>query len=641
MKHTYLYTTILCSLFFVSCNNEIVETHNGEIGNAKEVIGTIEPIKHVDFEELATRTKLSYTSTGMQFAWEDKDPITVFAEKSDQTKQEYTVFAGGETQLAKFDGGGFDLTPDERYFAITTTESKAPMPEVSRIPDKRNITLTYAGQRQTEFGSTTHLGAYDYMAATDVANELRSAKFHFYHLGATIRIYVTMPEAAKDIAFKQIEMFDSENSFHQPVRTLNLTKGVTDEGYTPAWDELDTKSSDYMNSPRFTLDLGPTTGEGIKPRESDGKLIAYMEVPPFDFTNKDVIFKFIPVDPSKNTYYVVWSKHYNIVAGGAYQVNGTAATANDYKLSIKLNRLWQHGNTTDNSAKTRATGDPGFDKEYDLPKYVYYVFFAGNKIQQVNNETEKNNYYNTIVVEDGGWKPSSDETIFTLWDTTNDKSKQINLSTSDSGEKNVYIIASTIDLSTSLSVGSSTTKTQIEALTYSIQEKEEGGKVVISKQEFLRDLYSTPLPTSSSEVFVGKLTEPYQDITLYHTAAKVDLKWNNETDTPLPTTGANNQIKVNSVKDTGLFLFKPTENTYETGSYTVSAPITTGTMWNGRQVFYLPQFANSADPASSCKYNVTIGNKDAEDVNFSPSTANGFTSWLRWLKTYPAPAPEP
>lgn len=619
MKHTYLYTTILCSLLFVSCNNEIVETHNGEIGNAKEVIGTIEPIKHVDFEELATRTTLSYTNTGMKFAWENEDPITVFAEKSDQTKQEYTVFAGGGSQLAKFDGGGFDLTPGERYFAITTTEGTAPIPTVSRIPDKRNITLTYAGQRQTGNESTTHLGAYDYMAATDVANELRSAKFHFYHLGATIRIYVTMPDAAKDIAFKQIEMFDSENSFHQPVRTLNLTKGVTDEGYTPAWDELDTKSSDYMNSPRFTLDLGPEENPGIKPREIDRRLIAYMEVPPFDFTNKDVIFKFIPVDPSKNTYYVVWSKHYNIVAGGAYQVNGTAATANDYKLSIKINRLWQHGNTTDNSAKTRATGDPGLDKEYDLPKYVYYVFFAGENIQQVSDK-----YINKIVVGENGWKASSDETIFTLWDTTTDKSKQINLSTNASGEKNVYIIASTIDLSESLSVTPSTTKTDIEALKYSIQEKIENEQVVISKQEFLRDLYSTPLPTSSSEVFVGKLTEPYQDITLYHTAAKVDLKWNNETSTAL-----SGNVSVNSVKDTGLYLFKPTENTYDSGSYTVSAPITTGTMWNGRQVFYLPQFT------SSCQYKVTIGDK-TQDVTFSPSTANGFTSWLRWLKTYPA-----
>ena len=127
--------------------------------------------------------------------------------------------------------------------------------------------------------------------------------------------------------------------------------------------------------------------------------------------------------------------------------------------------------------------------------------------------------------------------------------------------------------------------------------------------------------------FIGALKDPYQDVILYHVAAKVDLKWNSSA--MLPITGENAFVKVNNVKNSGLSLFKPTTNTYETGSYNVKAPIEEDTWLNGRQVFYLPQFANS-----NCTYNVKIGDKPAENVTFSPATTNGFTSWLRWLRKY-------
>lgn len=649
MKFKFTNTILFAFAVFTSCSTETVENENHEGSNTiKGVECSVKPIINAN-EVSFTRSTLTPSSSGMDFAWEENEKVTIFNNLSNSTYAVYTLdhFTTPSKTHAIFKADGFDLKKDERYYSLSTTESKAKInSEKASIPDKNNIILSYEGQRMVSDGSYAHLGAYDYMAASALCKEDGSVSLQHSHLGLTLRFYIS--KLTPNAKYKRIEIYDSENSFLQPKRYLNLANPKwfdADGNYSPSWEPYEKDDVEYTDGPRFCLALGANDVQGIS-IASDGWLESYIELPPFDFTGKTMVFALIPADASDNTSAKKVFATYtglNLEAGKAYQLVMEAKEFTKYDVTIKLNHDWQHGNKTDNSAKTRATGDPGYDNKLPTPQHLYYIFCVGGKVREmsdINNSTTK--YAVNHIEVDGTnnkWLQSQDNVISTF-------NKQIEFTVEESEKaasvtKNVYIVASDIVLNDATnginifsSIANNTDESTVKSIVYSVKGANASCTALDNTQTFLRDLYSTPLPTSSSEVFVGKLTEPYQDITLYHTAAKVDLKWNNETSTAL-----SGNVSVKNVKDTGLYLFKPTENAYESGSYTVSAPITTGTMWNGRQVFYLPQFANP-----NCSYDVTIGantHTGANKVTFTPSTANGFTSWLRWLKTYSASAPEP
>ena len=171
----------------------------------------------------------------------------------------------------------------------------------------------------------------------------------------------------------------------------------------------------------------------------------------------------------------------------------------------------------------------------------------------------------------------------------------------------LYVVASQTALTLSELAAGTSEETVVQALTYNLPST--------GVQTFMRDLYSTPWDATN---FVGNITDPMQDVTLYHVAAKVDLKWN--------STSAIENVSVNNVKNSGLYIFKPTENANEPGTYNASQTMDIDQQYNGRYVFYLPQFTNN------CTFNVTLGGNPEEYITFTPATTGGFTSWLRWLK---------
>lgn len=617
---------------FASCSKDDVASSGGNGEPQQEGLTcTVAPIEYVDGESLS-RSALTLGSSGMDFAWEKGDKLSVFYSEADQTSGTYTlneIYANDNS--ANFKSEGFTLQNGKRYYAISTVERTG-----VRIPDKRNIELSYAGQVQRGNKNTDHLGDYDYLASSGIADGDDHVYFHFIHLGATLR--VIMEGLPSDVEFTKMEMYDTENSFLQPKRTLDLTKGLAADGtYTPALNPVDMSSAEYKTADRFSLKLQATNASLGIAAGSDGvaagRLEMFIEVPPVDLTGKDIVFM---VNGSNGKAYYIKCTGKNLAAGKAYQMKGTAQEADTYNVKIKVNHAWQHGSTLDSRA---ATGDPGIDEKFPKPKNLYYVLCVNGKVKAIapahSSQSTSVAPVNEIEnISDGSWAESADKTISTY-------AGELTFNFDDtemSQTKNVYIVASNNDLTpeegTNLfaSIQNGDDESEVQNLVYSIQEEALGsGYTAQDKtQAFMKNLYSTPW-TGADASFIGNLGADYfKDIILYHVAAKVDLQWNSTA--MLPTTGEDAFVKVSDVKRENLSLFHPTDNSAaETATYTVTSPIEADRMYNGRQVFYLPQFNT---------YNVTVGGnvQDGSDghplVTFAPSTANGWTSWLRWLKKY-------
>lgn len=600
MLSGFISTLAFCAGMLTSCSSDSDLAGNGSSSIGENRLTAEAHSKEV--ENIGTRSALKYDAQkGMVFSWTTDDKLIVFAEENYWAKQTYSINPSQDgiyTRVANFSSADFKLTVDKRYYALSKDESNGGGPGTN-IPDQKNITIDYDGQIQMGNASSTHLGRYDFMATSAVCEEEDMLHFDFQHLGATIRMIVMKKSADTyfpTIRFTELELYNSDNTLRQPLRRFDLSAGVQPDGsFAPAMAEPELTA----DSKRFTIALrdqdDPT--QGILPTSdfNDGSgtnnyndLVVYMEVPPVDLRTKTMGFVLHGKDSDGKdvTYYGKYNG-INIAAGKAYNIYFYAERTTDYEVTLKVDHDWKYGN-----AVTRATGDPGFDKDFELPKAAYLFFCANGKVQQVNEYTG---------LDDSRWSTVNNISTFDTKTTLATK-EDINPTT-----LRVYAIAAPSAITHGITTSS--TEDDVKALTYTY-----------SDQNQMRDLYSTPWADDDS--FVGKLTDPMQDVFVYHTAAKVDLKWNNTATTPL-----SGSVAVNNFQSTNLSIFQPTQN--GTGVFTstttqsISTAITPGTCWNGRQVYYLPQFANN-------QYNIQIGNSYNTLFEFTGTdTAGGFTSWLR------------
>lgn len=619
MKTYSLLLIAITSIIFASCANDDISSGNGE---NKEPRGITASVPSIEFAN-TTRSTLNYdASRGMLFKWSAGDKLTIFPDGDDITSGTYTLDGSGGGANADFKGEGFTLKKDALYYAFSKTLRSTPS-EIT-ISNKRNIQLDFSGQRQVTSGTdpvnTAHLGDYDFLAAVAKCTEMDdNAHFAFKRIGFTM--FVTMTNIGEG-HYKRLEVYDSENTYRQPVRTINLTNGFDGENidkYAPYLNEEDITSSRYINSSRLYLNLGPDTGgdksndndEGIAVAEG-GTLQMFVQLPPVNMSTKKVVFKLIPSDPAAKSYFLACDG-LNFLTGKAYRFTGNAEEATSFNINVKVDYDWQHGEHI-----TRATtGDPGNDDGCVPPNYIYAFFCVDGKVVTYKQIHVGSNDEQTDKSKDK-WSDKNEENIITYLTPITFTTTEVEVQNINTAK--VYIAASKTPLTISGITEGTTTEDVVKAISYDMQSVESSNTELDASQQFMRDLYSTPWENDAN--FVGKLTDPYQDIILYHTAAKVDLKWNS-------TTMLSGDVKVSDVKNTGLSLFQPTTNANTSGSYTVTSAIEADRMYNGRQVFYLPQFVNP-----NCTYSVKVGAKDAEDADFTPTTTKGFTSWLRWLKTY-------
>lgn len=618
-------------------------------------------VKDKKFVGDLSRSSLSFNATsGMVFAWQDGDAMTVYARGDYNAAQQYNLLEGAGQPTAVFSAENFQLKKDQMYYAFSMIDNDNP--RITLI-NQNNITVKYSGQTQTGNANPSHLGDYDFMAAAVLCKTPNSAKFMFDHLGSTMRVVMTLNnvnvtgdektaldqtvEESGDIRktrFTEMELYDSENSFYQTERYFSFATGTQGDTYSFEWKPQELNDV----ADRFKLKLVNKNGSGrdgvsrFDEREdgttsSKNTFVAYMEIPPADFTGKKIVASLKGYYEKKNgsggwdkipvSYVGTYDKGFvqiedkiyqQVVNGEAYQLNMTMEKPSDFKVTLKLNHMWQHGNTLDQS---KATGDPGNDKDIFTPNYIYYIYCHDGKVIKPTTDpgaqaiteisgaqwTTQNNGGVYISTFTGG--AGSTPAVITLQKPEHDSSEPAH-----NCKYHLYVVASETALDLTANVGDA--ESAIQDKLYNLPTS--------GVQTFMRDLYSTPWQETG---FVGNLTDPIQDVMLYHVAAKVDLKWNSAT--------AVKNVTATNVKNEGLYIFKPTENIFNGGDlitgYNETFPLTDNVeqWYNGRYILYLPQFKTNEN--NNCYYRVGL-NETKYDITFTPSTTGGYTSWLRWLK---------
>lgn len=610
MKYKFFTFIIALSSVMAACTSEEIGTQpDNPTPLSDEIVCIAEP--KVFEGDIESRSKISFDSQkGMLFSWENTDQLTIFPKEDPNTKAIYTLNSLSETSpnKAHFKSTSLSLAPGKTYYCFSkVTEDDASF----NIAKMDEISVSYSGQRQLESGSSTattenketvfgHLGKRDFMAATGECEQTDMVSFQFKHLGYTLRmVLMGLPTDQK---FKRIEVYDSEDTYRQPKRILNFDTNPE------AWLSVNMEDDANKNAERMMLYLGPDTNEnsknnddvGISPN-SDGTIVAYMELPPFDFTGKELVVKLVNAKDDGANYYGSYIGR-PFEAGKAYNRAFVMNLVDKFEVSIKVDYNWYYGNLA-----SRAIGDPGYEEKFEAPKYIYAFFCVNGKVEDVKNITE---------IPSTDWSdPYQSDVAFSKTITYN---KKLVFKPNDINESNsarLYIMASRTPYTHGITAENNKTEDDVKKLMYDIPAEE--------SQLFMRDLYSTPWEDNSN--FIGWLKDPISTVTLYHVAAKVDNQWNNTT-----TTALSGNFTITGVQSNNLSIFQPTANGTSpfTGTTTtsVSTPITGASAWNGREYFYLPQ-------PSDGKYNIGIGGKSYTGFDFNdPNTitkAGGYTSWLR------------
>ena len=209
----------------------------------------VEPLRFAD----GTRTAMEVDEeTGLHFTWSDGDKTGVYSSLGGFSL--FRLESGAGTAVARFDGAGFDLSDGQTYrafypYSAASTESEA-------------IALDYSGQHFDGDDDRVSPMAYDYLYASATAREGHAA-FHFSHVGAFVRLRMTLPEGLPVSGIDWVPMMDGLPGSG----TFNLEDGR----FTPAGAQV-----------LFPL----TAGEGLTVPQG-GVLTVWTVLPPADYTAED------------------------------------------------------------------------------------------------------------------------------------------------------------------------------------------------------------------------------------------------------------------------------------------------------------------------------------------------------------------
>lgn len=245
---------VLLSVLLVSCdkNSEITSFDQNTKGLVKEVEFVVEDPN----EEEITRG-LTYTGSGVPFAWVLNDTVGIFPDKGDQIS--FSMANGVGTTTAKLDGGAWALKADAQYAAYS------PFNRMNFFSTRQKIMLDYTGQVETGIATTDHLGAYDFQAAPFTSADGGKLTFLFKRLSCILILRLTVPQAG---TYTNVSVKAEENAFTTKAK-LSLGETYT---FTP-----ETKSN--------TISLAL---KDVKTTTANQVTDLLMMVAPFDLTGKNI-----------------------------------------------------------------------------------------------------------------------------------------------------------------------------------------------------------------------------------------------------------------------------------------------------------------------------------------------------------------
>lgn len=336
-KQTYI--LFLLAIFLAGCTDKEA-LQNIEKGMTK--VTMVAPnLQSGDNTALSTRSVLSPSTGGTTFRWGIGDVASVYSSGRGMTNffiDESSISEDGTS--ARFNGSGFTLSPESKYYAF--------YPYNAGALDKTNIPIHYSGQNIAHNGSFKDLGNYDYMFAVGNTNESGNVNFDFNHIGCVVEFLLQAPETA---VYKQVR-FELEGAINNNAFVKSGTVNVTDE------NSVFTADNSLSTDTIMRVNLNGGQGLSIK---KDSLLRVYMMVAPQNLSDQKIVIRLLDTN---STWYSAKVSGKNMKSGYTY-----------------------HYNITDNSEFGGFTG-----KGHGLPDDYTYKFISSYKDSNVKN-------YEDLVVD--------------------------------------------------------------------------------------------------------------------------------------------------------------------------------------------------------------------------------------------------
>lgn len=298
MKKQHLLSGVLCALLLSlsACSNEDDFQVGISTGDVNHITMTA-----TDFEYPTTRTDFEIGTSGAAFKWAANDTVGIFPNEGSQVY--FPMTSGAGTNSATFTGGGWALKSSATYAAY--------YPFIGNMYlDQTKIPVSYTGQTQTGNGSTAHLGAYDFMAASATTAENGGVNFTFKHLGCLVQLKITVPDVG---TLSSVTLSADEEVF--------VEKGYIDlTATTPIIVSTQTASSLNINLKEVTTTV------------TDEVVTVYFMIAPADMTGKTLTVKF------GDTEKTVEAK--NFETGKAYQLATPSEVSGPVAVDLGLSVKW-------------------------------------------------------------------------------------------------------------------------------------------------------------------------------------------------------------------------------------------------------------------------------------------------------------
>jgi len=190
-------------------NVPVTEPESGST-EATELSAITVTVEDYQFDDAQTRTNID--PTNLSFTWAETDEIGIYPNEGDQVR--FPMTKGANTKTAAFDGGGWALKADYAYSAYYPFRYANYAKEYIELPH------SYLGQSQVANNSTTHLGKFDFMAATAITPESGSVTFNFQHVNSLIYLQISCPF---NDTFTQLDL-NAEEAIFVEEATVDISK---------------------------------------------------------------------------------------------------------------------------------------------------------------------------------------------------------------------------------------------------------------------------------------------------------------------------------------------------------------------------------------------------------------------------------
>lgn len=369
MKKQSLLLGAMCVLMFSmsACSNE----EELQVGVFTEEVNEI-TMTATDFEYPTTRTDFEIGSSGAAFKWAKNDTVGIFPNEGSQVY--FPMTSGAGTNSASFTGGGWALKSSATYAAY--------YPFIGDMYlNQKKIPISYTGQAQAGNGSTAHLGAYDFMAASATTAESGGVNFIFKHLGCLVQLNITVPDAG---TFSSVTLTADEEVF--------VEKGYIDlTNTTPAI--VPTKATSTLN-----IDL-----KDVTTTSANEVVTVYFMMAPVDMTGKILTVNFGDIEDKVDVK--------NFEGGKAYQlctpIKASEPIAVDLGLSVKWANFNVGAESPEDCGDYFAWGETSPKSNYDyINMLILEKFQNGLKSSGViDNNGNLTAAYDAATVNWGGnWR---------------------------------------------------------------------------------------------------------------------------------------------------------------------------------------------------------------------------------------------